>query len=591
MAESAPGKLTRQQIYDRIRQSSKDEYVLEEMIRLGFWPKGQDKPSPPEAVIERQGALERELRELMAMHRLVEDPDRALRAMRKARMAESRRKREENKIARMKAAHDRAVAWHQRRRKEILFLGQGYSKGLNPVATQPDTLARYDLPDLPDASALASAMGIGLAELRFLSYARPVSTVHHYKRFEIAKKTGGTRLISAPMPRMKRAQYWILENILAKIKLPDMAHGFVPSRSIVTNAQPHIGARLVINMDLKDFFPTITFPRIKGLFVSLGYSEPVATIFGLLCSEPDTDAVQLDGTAYFVDRGPRFLPQGAPTSPAISNILCCRLDRRLAGMATKLGFIYTRYADDLTFSCSGNGHERLQKLLWRTRQIVTAEGFMLNAAKTRIMHCGRRQEVTGIVVNRKLSIDRKTLKRFRALLFQIDRDGPEGKIWGRGGNIFGAIQGYAHFIRMVDPVKGKQYLAKVNGIIKKYNYRASQPNASPLSKHAFRLKAAAGQPPRENWWQAEEKPVPEIVLPKVKTPASRRDALPDEQPGPAPTAEPVPEPDTLSDPAPRRPASGWLRYTMAFFCLVIGFKISPLLGILLLILFYAFRRR
>jgi retron-type reverse transcriptase len=434
-------------------------------------------------------------------------------------------------------------------------------------------------------------MGIGLAELRFLAYARSVSTVHHYKRFKIAKKTGGIRLISAPMPRMKRAQYWILENILTRIKLPEMAHGFVPSRSIVTNAQPHIGASLVINMDLKDFFPTITFPRIKGLFLSLGYSEQVATIIGLLCSEPDTDAVQLDGTAYFVGRGLRFLPQGAPTSPAISNILCCRLDRRLAGMAAKMGFVYTRYADDLTFSCRADGHERLQKLLWRTRQIVTAEGFMLNTAKTRIMHRGRRQEVTGIVVNRKLSIDRKTLKRFRALLFQIDGDGPEGKTWGRGGNIFESIQGYAHFIRMVDPAKGQKYLARVDGIIKKYNYRASRPNTRSLSKNAFRRKAAAGQPPRENWWQAEEKPAPVLVLPKVKTPVPRSDSLPDEQPGPASDTEPVPTPDAPPAPEPRRPAPTWLRYVMALLCLVMGFKISPLLGIFLFILFYALRRR
>jgi retron-type reverse transcriptase len=553
------------------------------MIRLGFWPKDRDKPSPPEAAIQRQGALERELRELMDRHRLVQDPDHALHAMRKARMAESRRKREENKIKRMEAAHVRAVAWHQRRQKEILFLGQEHSKGLNHVANQPEKLARCHLPDLPDASALAKAMGISMAELRFLAYTRPVSTVHHYKRFDIAKKTGGTRLISAPMPRMKRAQYWVLENILAKIDLPDMAHGFVTSRSIVTNAQPHIGARLVINLDLKDFFPTITFPRIKGLFLAFGYSEQVATIFGLLCSEPDTDHVQLDGTAYFVGHGPRFLPQGAPTSPAISNILCCRLDRRLAGMAAKLGFNYTRYADDLTYSCTADGHERLQKLLWRTRQIVTAEGFALNAAKTRIMHRGRRQEVTGIVVNRKLSIDRRTLKRFRALLFQIDKDGPEGKTWGRGGNIFETIQGYAHFIHMVDPAKGKTYLAKVNGILEKYHYRAPQPMVKPLSKHWFRKKSAAGEPPRENWWQVEEKPAPELILPPIKAPEPRRESPPDEQPDLAL------EPDVA--PAERRSASGWLRYAMAIVCIVLGFKVSPWLGIFLFILFYALRRR
>jgi retron-type reverse transcriptase len=582
MAESAPGQLTRQQIYDRIRRSSRDEYILEEMIRLGFWPKEQDKPSPPAAVIERQGELERELRELITRQRLVEDPERALKEMRKQRMAESRRRREENKIKRIKAAHAKAVAWHERRQKEILFLGRDHSKGLNNAVNRSETLAQQNLPDLPEALSLAQAMGISLSELRFLTFTRPVSTVNHYQRFEIEKKTGGFRLISAPMPRLKRAQYWVLENILARIELPETAHGFVPSRSILTNAQPHLGAKVVINLDLKDFFPTITYPRIRGLFVFLGYSEQAATILALLCSEPEMDHVRLDGKAYFVSHGLRFLPQGAPTSPAISNILCCRLDRRLAGMAAKLGFTYTRYADDLTYSSSRDVDGLLPKLLWRTRQIVTTEGFAINDAKTRIMHSGRRQEVTGIVVNRKLSIQRKTLKRFRALLFQMEKDGPDGKTWGRGGDIFEAIQGYANFIQMVDPAKGQKYLNRVKQILTKYKYRADQPAVRPLSKHQFRRKAAAGELPRDEWWQIAEKPAPELILPKVAEPRTKSRTEPSAQ-----------EPPARETSVPRRKQTLYscLIQAAAIFCIVLGFRISPLLGVILLVLFYMLRRR
>ncbi len=586
MPESAPGKLTRQQIYDRIRQSSKDEYILEEMIRLGFWPKENATPSPPAELIKRQGELERELRGLMARHREVEDPERALKQMHTQRLAAARRQREENKIKRIKAAHAKAVAWHQRRQKEILFVGKPFSKGLNPTTPRTEKPARHNLPDLHDALSLANAMGIPLSELRFLAFTRPTSTVNHYQRFEIAKKTGGTRLICAPMPRLKRAQYWILANILDNIALPVTAHGFVPARSIVTNARPHIGAGLVINLDLQDFFPTITYPRIKGLFRALGYSEPTATLLALLCSEPDSDKVQLDGATYFVGHGPRFLPQGAPTSPAISNIICCRLDRRLAGMARKLGFTYTRYADDLAYSGAATAKSNLQKLLWRTRQIITAEGFTINDAKTRIMHTGRRQEVTGIVVNRKLAVPRQTVKQFRALLFQIEKDGPQGKTWGRGGNIFEAIQGYANFVKMVDPVKGQKYLEQVNRILTKYKYKAPQAALQPLNKAQFRRKAAAGKLPRDNWWRIAEKPVPELVLPRPKTKPAKSTRKP-VQPPPLPDPAAA-EPSAQSD---KFPIGMYLMRIGAIFCILLGFKASPLLGVILLVIFFLLLRR
>src|SRR5262249_12338200 len=145
-------------------------------------------------------------------------------------------------------------------------------------------------------------------------------------RFKIPKKTGGERLISAPMPRLKKAQYWILDNILRRVEVSDSAHGFLTGRSIVSNARPHVGADLIINLDLKDFFPTVSYKRVKGLFKSLGYSESAASVLGLICTEPDVEEVELDGKRYFVALTDRHLPQGAPTSPSITNILCRRLD-------------------------------------------------------------------------------------------------------------------------------------------------------------------------------------------------------------------------------------------------------------------------
>src|SRR5204863_102450 len=158
------------------------------------------------------------------------------------------------------------------------------------------------------------------------------------------------RYISAPKPALAQAQRWLFVNILSRLEVEAPAHGFVPCCSIVTNAAPHTGRKIVINLDLKDFFPSITFRRVKGLFEKLGYSEHVATVLALLSTEPPRVATELDGKVYHVALGQRVLLQGACTSPAITNALCRRLDRRLSGLAKRHGFAYTRYADDLTFS-------------------------------------------------------------------------------------------------------------------------------------------------------------------------------------------------------------------------------------------------
>jgi RNA-directed DNA polymerase len=457
--------MTRQEIYDRVRAlGSRDAYVLLEMKRLGYWT-DTDQPREAAEVIEREAALQRELNDLLTQQRRYESRQKMLADMRQARMADAKKRREETKQRQEQKRQERAKAWQERQREQITYLGEGVSGGLSNGTGDAEKLARFGLPQFESPLALAQAMDMTLGRLRFLTFSRKVAKISHYKRFQLPKKSGGKRTISAPMPLLKNAQYWVLEHILSKIQPTEYAHGFVPERSIVTNARPHVGQEVVVNLDLKDFFPTITFRRVKGLFEALGYAETLATILALLCTEPNTDLVQLDGQLYHVAKGERTLPQGAPTSPALTNLLAYRLDRRLRGVADKFGFAYTRYADDLTFSASGEAAGRVGQLLWGVRQVIENEGFVVHPDKLSVMRKGNQQRVTGIVVNDQPGIDRATLRKFRALLHQIGQSGWEGKQWGKG-EIHNAVMGYANFVAMVKPEQGlalRQRVAELMG--------------------------------------------------------------------------------------------------------------------------------
>jgi RNA-directed DNA polymerase len=431
---------TRQDLYDRIRQSSKEEFILDEMIRLGFWAANGEIPNDPAAEIRRRSELQRELDTLRAENRRLHNEEALKKEALKLRMAQSRRKQQETKERRERDRQERAIAWQARQEREI--------------------------------TDLATAMGISIGQLRFLAFSRRIATISHYVRFQIPKKTGGFRAISAPLPRLKQAQQWILDNILEGVVLHPTAHGFRRGRSIVTNAEPHVGALVVINLDLQNFFPSISYSRIKGIFRSLGYSEAIATILGLICTEPDVTEIELDGRSYYIAQDLRHLPQGAPTSPALTNLLCRRLDRRLDGMAKSRGFIYTRYADDLTFSTTdGEKLRDIGNILKGTHGIVTHEGLTIHPDKTRVLRQSQQQEVTGIVVNQKLNVDRATLRRFRATLYQIEKDGLAGKQWGQGADLLQSIAGFANYVAMVDPIKGREFLASVQRIQKKYGKR------------------------------------------------------------------------------------------------------------------------
>jgi hypothetical protein len=459
---------TRQELYDRLRQVGREEFILEEMIRYGFWPAQGEIPEDPADVIRRRTEIQQELSQLRQTNRQLHNEQAIRKQQLKQRLEESRRKQQENKERRERERQERAAAWQQLKQQDILYLGEDVSAGLNERDCNEERLQSYNLPVCATAEQIASAIGISIGQLRFLAFNRKTAPISHYIRFKIPKKTGGERIISAPMPKLKQVQHWILHNILEQLEPHNAAHGFRRDRSIVSNARPHVGAAVIINFDLKDFFPSISYPRVKGLFRSFGYSEAAATIFGLLCTEAIREEVELDGKTYYVALTERHLPQGSPASPAITNLLCRRLDKRLSAIATEFGFVYTRYADDLTFSGSGSSLRDINSIFKDTRAIVKHEGLTINDEKTRILRQSSQQEVTGIVTNSQLNVCQKTLKRFRATLYQIEKDGLAGKRWGNSPDTLAAIRGFANFVAMVNPEKGAQFLAQVQRIAEKY---------------------------------------------------------------------------------------------------------------------------
>jgi RNA-directed DNA polymerase len=458
----------RKELYERISRGGKADVIFEEMVRLGFWL--GDAIHDPVDEIRRKDELRRRLGALREQAARLRNVAQLEADLKKQRMRESKRRREETKQKRLgerAAAREQTV---QKKTRELAYLGERVSAGLGPGRRQSDAarLAAQQLPLVHTAAELAAAIGVALGQLRFLAYARDVSTTTHYRRFTIPKRSGGERVISAPMQRLKHVQHWILERILDRLPVGEPAHGFRTGRSIVSNAVPHVGAAIVVNVDLRDFFPTVTYPRVKGMFVKLGYSEEVATVLALLCTEPDISETELDGVRYYVARGPRRLPQGAPTSPAITNRLCRRLDRRIAGWANKHGFVYTRYADDLTLSTKDRA-ARVGSCLQLVRKVVAAEGFEVHPEKVRVVRRGRRQEVTGVVVNERVSVPRVELRKFRALLHHIAKDGPAGKRWGHGGgDVLAAALGFASYVAMVDPAKGNPLRERVRALQTKF---------------------------------------------------------------------------------------------------------------------------
>jgi retron-type reverse transcriptase len=275
-------------------------------------------------------------------------------------------------------------------------------------------------PTITDLHGLAEKLGLP----KFVLTRYIFQSDRYYKQFSIRKRSGsGYRTICAPSRQMKGIQRWILAFILRTVDLPSACTAFREGCSIARNAEPHVRKAFVFNADIQDFFPSITTRRVIGLFRSLGYGKEVA--FGL---------ARL--TTY---RG--RLPQGAPTSPEIANLICRRLDSRLLGLCARRNWDYTRHCDDMTISGDGGVDRESLKI----STIVKDEGFRINARKTRAVRQHGRQLVTGLVVNDFVSVPRYLRGRWRAAFHQASLR-PE--LFAHRAS---ELKGYIGFLRMVRP--------------------------------------------------------------------------------------------------------------------------------------------
>jgi retron-type reverse transcriptase len=356
----------------------------------------------------------------------------------------------------------RAEAIARRKATDIIFVGRGVSALLNDRTSDADKLAAAGLPVLHTPADLAAELGLTIPKLRWLCYHTEVATRIHYVQFEVPKRSGGSRTLSAPHSTLASVQDWVLATILAKLPTEDAAHGFIPGRSTLTNAAPHAGQAVVVNLDLEGFFPSIGFARVRHVFRRLGYSGAVATLLALICTECPRRRVVYAGTPYFVATGPRGLPQGACTSPALSNQVARRLDRRLSGLAAKLGLTYTRYADDLTFSSGPGFGDRVGYLIARVRHITADEGFVINPKKTRVLRPESRQTVTGLVVNSAPAVPRDVVRRVRAILHRAKTEGLAAQNRQNHPNFRGWVEGMVAYIAMARPDIGARLRADLD---------------------------------------------------------------------------------------------------------------------------------
>lgn len=251
------------------------------------------------------------------------------------------------------------------------------------------------------------------AQLNFYANSLNTPTNKRYKSFQIPKKNHKEkRTISAPVSTLKLIQYFI-KNMLEAIYEPlDAVMGFVKGRSVVNNAYAHINKLYLLNIDISNFFPSITQERIIKLLESYPYmlNPKVAFTIACLC-------------AIKKENGDLVLPQGAPTSPILGNMACANLDIRLTNLSNKYNVFYTRYADDMTFSCMYNPFKKGHCFRSFIESIISEEGFTLNQSKTRIQKRGQRQEVTGLIVSSKVNVSRKYVNELRTIIHNWELDG------------------------------------------------------------------------------------------------------------------------------------------------------------------------
>jgi len=268
----------------------------------------------------------------------------------------------------------------------------------------------------------------------------------YYRVFSIPKSSGDSRTIAEPARPMKAVQSWILTNILRELHLPPQVTGFRHDCNILKNARSHERNKYLLSLDIEDFFPSIKYSFVYTVFRSLGYNKHICHVLTSLCT--------FNGS----------LPQGGVTSPALSNLVCIRMDRRISGYCGARNIAYTRYADDMTFS-SMNAN-RLVGLYTSVQTIVESEGFKLNNAKTRYMGPKRRQKVTGLVIgDGKAGIGRQAERKIRAEVY-ITCTKPNS---GDEERVIKRLRGYLCFVKSVDSERYNRLASYIDRICTVHN--------------------------------------------------------------------------------------------------------------------------
>lgn len=334
----------------------------------------------------------------------------------------------------------------------------------------------WPVPAVDDLASLAALLELPLDQLTWaadtkgLQRRTPTGPLHLYRYRWVSRPSAVPRLLEAPTPLLRAVLRRALEDVLRWVPVHPAAHGFVPGRSALTNAAAHVGADTVVCLDLRTFFATITAARVNGLFRAMGYTESVAWTLTSLCTHqtPVQVLTQMpaggDSSARHRLRAElraRHLAQGAPTSPALANLACFTLDRRLTGYAATAGLTYTRYADDLTFS---GRKVKAARLIRIATVIAQEEGFAINTTKTRVRNAHQRQEVTGLVTNERLGVPRGYHDQLRAVLHDARRNGVE--VANRSGHphFRAHLDGRVGWVESVNPVRGRRLRAEFEAI-------------------------------------------------------------------------------------------------------------------------------
>jgi hypothetical protein len=343
-----------------------------------------------------------------------------------------------------------------------------------PALMQPAEAARaWPIPRIESVGELAAWLNVSVIELEWFADLKRLNArvgngdgpISHYHFRILAKKNGNIRLIEAPKEKLKELQRVILSELLEKIPSHPAAHGFLKGRSIKTFAAPHVGKRVVLRMDLRDFFPSISGPRVQVFFRTAGYPEAVADLLGGLCTNAaprrmwsklrrELDTLKMaEARALYAWR---HLPQGAPTSPILANLIAFRIDCRLNGLAVAAGAVYTRYADDLAFSGDAEFERGVETFALRAAAILLEEGFAVHHRKTRVMRQGVRQYLAGLAINERVNVVRPDFDRLKATLTNCVRHGAESQNREGHPEFRMHLAGKISFVEMVNPAKGER---------------------------------------------------------------------------------------------------------------------------------------